>query len=123
MKLTPDLLASAYSMLRETAPFDGWDLPDADDVRFRVLKTTRLYGDAVATLRGRTRVAENWQIRLSEGKHSRLSGVLETMAHEMVHVHLREIGCHSDSSHHGPAFQACAKQVTDAHPEFDPVIF
>lgn len=116
MKLTPDLLASAYNMLRETAPFDKWNLPDADDVRFRILKTKRLYGDAGMR-------AGQWTIRLSEGKHTRLGRVLETMAHEMIHVHLREIGCHSDSRHHGPAFNACADQVCAEHLEFDPVIF
>lgn len=116
MHLTPDLLRSAYALLRETAPFDKWALPEAEDVEFRVLRTCRWYGDC-------QRRGEQWIIRLSESKHPRLLGMLSTMAHELIHVHLREVACHRDSHHHGPAFRGYAEQVLAAHPEFDPVTF
>jgi hypothetical protein len=117
MHLTPDLLRSVYAMLTELEPFHSWSLPDAEDIRFRVLKTRRMYGDCFREKGGR------WNIRLTVPRHPRLAGVIATMAHEMIHVHLREVACHRDSHHHGPAFQAYARQVCEAFPEFDPITF
>lgn len=116
MRLTPDLLRASYALLAETAPFDKWALPDVDDVEFSTLKTSRLFGDI-------HRRAGRYSIRLSEARHTRLTGVLATMAHEMTHLHLDETGCEKDSTRHGPAFRAYAVQVCAAHPEFDPTTF
>lgn len=115
MRLTPDLLAAAYDLLRHTAPFDKWNLPEAEDVRFVVFRSKRWFGDYS--------YGAQHTMRLSEGKHTRLSGVLATMAHEMLHLHLGEIGCHKDSHRHGPAFRRLADEVCAAHPEFDPSVF
>lgn len=115
MKLTPDLLAAAYELLRQSAPFDRWNLPEPEDVRFAVLRTTKLFGDY-------SKDAQH-TIRLSARKHTRLTGVLATMAHEMLHLHLGEIGCAKDSHRHGPAFRALAAEVCAAHPDFDASVF
>lgn len=115
MRLTPDLLAAAYDLLRHTAPFDKWNLPESEDVTFSVLRTTTLFGDYNTT--------PQHTIRLSERRHTRLTGVLATMAHEMLHLHLGEIGCAKDSARHGPAFRLLAGEVCAAHPEFDPSVF
>lgn len=114
MKLTPDLLAAAYELLRQTAPFDKWNLPDSEDVTFSVLRTAKLFGDYTTPPH---------TIRLSTRRHTRLTGVLATMAHEMLHLHLGEMGCHKDSVRHGPAFRLLAGEVCVQHPEFDPAIF
>lgn len=123
MHLTPELLSAAYDFLRHTKPFDGWNLPEPEDVQFAVLKRKTGYGDAGMTPKG-------WVIRLSDPLHERTTGLLSTMAHEMIHVHLDESACTSrhktlrtDSRTHGPAFRAFAKQVLEHHLDFDPVTF
>lgn len=116
MKLTPDLLAAAYELLRETAPFSGWALPESEDVTFTPLRTTRLWGDCAKLLSGKFRV------RLSSTKHTRLTAVLATMAHEMIHLHLDYAGA-KDNSDHGRVFRRLAAQVCRHHPEFDPATF
>lgn len=115
MQLTPDLLAAAYDLLRHSAPFDKWNLPEPEDVRFVVLRTTKLFGDY--------RKDPGRIIRLSSRRHTRLTGVLATMAHEMLHLHLGEIGCAKDSHRHGPAFRLLAGEVCASHPDFDASVF
>lgn len=112
MRLTPDLLAAAYSLLRETDPFRGWNLPDAEDVRFAVTKS-RDFGD----------YSRPHLIRLSARRHTRLSGILATVAHEMLHLHLEEVGAKADSAAHGPGFCKLARLVCRHHPEFDTASF
>lgn len=115
MKLTPDLLAAAYELLRQTAPFDKWNLPEPEDVMFSVLRTATLFGDY--------NTKPQHTIRLSSQRHTRLTGVLATMAHEILHLHLGKMGCHKDSERHGPAFRLLAGEVCANHPEFDPAVF
>jgi hypothetical protein len=38
MESAPELLAAAYELLGHTAPFDKWNLPEPDDIEFRVSK-------------------------------------------------------------------------------------
>lgn len=114
MRLTTGMLSAAYDLLRQTRPFDKWALPDSEEVRFAVLRTRRKFGDCDT---------KSALIRLSSAQHTRLSGVLATMAHEMVHLHMQEAGARKDSSRHGPAFKRLAAQVCRYHPEFDPVGF
>lgn len=116
MRLTPDLLASAYDLLRHTKPFEGWNLPEAEDIRFEVLRTRKLWGDCALMGDGRNR------IRLSSTRHTRLTTVLATMAHEMIHLHLDRCGA-KDSSDHGVAFRQLRDKVCRVNPEFDPETF
>lgn len=116
MRLTPGLMAAAYSLLRETEPFRRWNLPDAEDVTFGVMRATDRMGDHVK--RGYTH-----RIRLSTKFHVRVSAMLATMAHEMIHLHMQEAGAKRDSARHGPAFRRVAKTVLRHHPEFDPGVF
>ena len=123
MRLTTDMLAAAYDLLRATPPFDGWNLPDSDEVRFKVLRTSANFGDCSQDDKG-------WVIRLSDKLHPRLTGAITTMAHEMIHIHLDETACQSrharlrsDSATHGPGFRACAVKVLKQFPEFDPATF
>lgn len=115
MRLTPDLLAAAYDLLRHSEPFVRWNLPEPEDVRFGVLRTTRVFGDY-----GKS---DKHTIRLSAPRHTRLTGILATMAHEMLHLRLAEAGCAKDSRRHGPAFRALASEVCAAHPDFDAASF
>ena len=44
MKLSPAILRAAYAMLDECEPFSRWNLPAAEDVKFKVGKDRTCYG-------------------------------------------------------------------------------
>lgn len=115
LKLTPDILAAAYAYLNSTEPFVKWNLLDAEDVTFKVVKS---------------RIDHAW-LRSRHGKFTiAISGVtvghtmslMATMAHEMVHLHETLAKLTPSNVQHGAAFKRLAKQVCRHH-GFDPKTF
>jgi hypothetical protein len=113
--MTPDTLRACYNFLNETRPFDRWNLPDGDDVEFRVVRDPTLFG---------------WYMREpSTGRHiigvstatvKHTDTLIRTMAHELVHLHEHNSGpC---GKGHSRAFRGYAAQVCKAH-GFDPGAF
>lgn len=103
--LTPEILEAAYNLLRATPPFKGWKLPHSDDVEFHVTRHIDRSGDCTNTGKGFT-------VRISSKYHATLPAVLETMAHEMVHMRQHQF-CFPVT--HGPRFKRLAKQVCRRH--------
>lgn len=105
LRLTPYVLEAAYSFLRETAPFKGWKLPEADLVGFHVVPDPKMYADFGI---------ENGVpiIRVSEAKNGHVLTLLTTMAHEMVHLRQHMIGA---KDAHGASFKRMAAAVCRAH--------
>jgi len=105
--LTPDVLRAAYDYLSACRPFSEWNLPDSDDIVFKVAKCPRHYG---------------WY-DIAHGRHmifiSRrcvTSGncLLSTMAHEMLHLHQNLSGMESNDDHN-QAFIKLAAQICRVH--------
>ena len=44
LPLTAEMRAAAYDYLRATAPFNTWNLPESEDVVFRVSRRTGEFG-------------------------------------------------------------------------------
>lgn len=111
IRLTPLVLESAYRFLQNTQPFKSWNLPHADTVVFRVLRTEHM-GQCES---------KNGQheISISEKKVGHVFTLVETMAHEMTHLKCDREGVRA---HHGKDFQRWAKQVCKYH-GFDPKAF
>lgn len=105
LRLTPDMLASAYDFLRTTAPFRGWKLPESDDVSFHVVRDPKMFADFGM---------ENGQpvIRVSEAKNGHVTTLLATMAHEIVHLRQHMIGA---KDAHGASFRRMAAAVCRSH--------
>lgn len=119
MRLTPEILAACYELLRATRPFDRWGLPPASEVRFVSVESMsggRGFADYTPLKRGH-------KIRVSEARHERLSRILETMAHEMCHVKQRCCRATRNSATHGKVFQRLADQVCKHHPDFERPVF
>lgn len=100
MRLTPARLVAVYDCLRAFPPFEGWRLPESDDVEFRVS----------------VRVDEFGRYTLHEGRHTiEVSAMLvddwqclvETMAHEMAHLRQGRTG----PVEHNAEWQRLAKRV------------
>jgi len=106
MHLTPVILENIYELLRSTPPFKRWGLPEADAVEFHVHRhRDNRFGD-YACIGGRH------VIRLSDKRHENMTQVLQTMAHEMTHLHqsLTDRHCRPSNSH-GRKFFRLIEQV------------
>lgn len=111
LAFTKDALRAAYNYFCETPPFNKWNLPDGDDVEFRVVRDRSLFG-------WHSFDGEKHIIAVSSSTVGHSMTLLRTMAHEMVHVHERRTGS-CNSVGHSAAFKRWSEQVCTAH-GFDP---
>lgn len=114
LPLNRDILRAAYDFLCETPPFSKWNLPDGDDVKFKVVRSGAYRG--WHTFDGKQHV-----IAISAGAVGHTRSLMEVMAHEMVHVHNHHSGAFRGSEH-GAAFYRWAAVVCRVH-GFDPKTF
>ena len=110
LPLTPAVLAAAYDYLASTAPFSSWNLPDSEDIKFRVIKSRKVFAQYV------------WDgthaIEVSSGTVGQTDTLMQTMAHELTHLHLRLTGMESRSDNpnvHNGAFRKLAAKVCATH--------
>lgn len=113
LRLHPDLLAAVFDMLRTTEPFRAWKLPESDDVAFHVVRDPKMYADFGVDDDGGP------LIRVSAAKNGHTLTLLQSMAHEMIHLRQYLTG---DKETHGPRFQKAAAKVCAIH-GFDPKTF
>lgn len=106
LHLTPDILESAYELLRTTPPFKAWKLPHPDDLAFTVSMDRTCHAKFHAWTNGEK------QISVSAFYIKGFQELLPTMAHEMVHLR-QEMTGHTDG--HGAWFQKWARLVCDRH--------
>ena len=104
MRITPERLAGVYAMLRAFPPFSRWKLPPAADVRFHVAKTKQWH--AAWWIEG-----QKHNVEVSEKKHGHLRSLIESMAHEMIHIHQRVARTETNGVEHNAEFQRLAKNV------------
>ena len=110
LHLTPAMMEQAWEFFRVTPPFNRWNLPHADEVKFRVTQHRDRSGQYHYS---------DGTIDISNAKHGHTNSFIVTMAHEMVHYHLARKGVRTD---HGAEFQRCAAMVCKHH-GFDPQAF
>lgn len=113
LHLTPEMVEAAYELLRATRPFRRWRLPPADEVEFHIRHFAH-HADCAKHVSGR------FTIRVSSRLHGRLDHLVETVAHEMVHIQQDHVAPREGS--HGRAFHRLAAQVCRHH-GFDPQRF
>lgn len=107
VRFTAENLQHAYEFLASTPPFRGWGLPDAEDVRFRVVRDP--------ALRGWYNVENGAHvIAVSSRTIGYTNNIIATVAHEMIHLYLREVGAEGRGEH-GRAFNKLAAQVCRIH--------
>lgn len=114
VKITEDLLRAAYEVVCLTAPFHRWNLPDGEDVVFRVVKDRTCFG--WYAFEGGKHV-----IAVSQSKNGHLDTILSTIAHEAIHLH-QKVACMETSGSHNAAFKKLAKTVCEVH-GWDPALF
>lgn len=116
MRLTNEVLQAAYAYLNETGPFVDWNLPDAEDVYFQVTNWKNVQGQCNTVIFGDK---YQFRIQISQRFHLYTFSLMQTMAHEMVHMHQRQNCRNHGKQSHGADFQALAREVCAYH-GFDP---
>jgi hypothetical protein len=114
LRLHPDLIAAGYDFLRQSAPFKGWRLPEADEIGFGIVEDPTIFAD-FCLIKGEP------LIRVS-GMNGHTVTLLGTIAHEMIHLyqHLNKLDI--GGGDHNPDFWKRAKRVCAVH-GFDPKTF
>lgn len=107
--ITPQVLRAVYKLLTEMEPFSKWNLPDADDIGFKVIKDK----EHLAFFKVFAR-KPHLRIQVSDYNVGHTNTLLPTMAHEMIHLfmHITE---QSDTNDHGETFRAHAATVCGLH--------
>lgn len=110
LPLTPEVLAAAYDYLATCEPFCRWNLPDSDDIKFRVTRTSKVFAQYI------------WDgehtIEVSSANVGHTKTLMETMGHELIHLHLRLTGMESRSSNpnvHNMPFRKLAARACKTH--------
>lgn len=75
IKLTPEIVASAYDFVRLLPPFSRWQLPPSTGVRFSITGHRDRHGDY-----------SDWHIRVSRNAVETSQVLLITVAHEATHL-------------------------------------
>lgn len=104
MKPCENDLVAAYEYLARIKPFSSWKLPVSNAVEFEINRSQMLQGEYSP---------DPHTIKVSSEHCKTHQAVLETVAHEMVHLHLERAGGYGHLDH-DKDFQKCAKAVCKA---------
>jgi hypothetical protein len=113
--LAPEMLKASYDLLCTTPPFNRWNLPDSDDIVFKIDRDKKL--SAWQTFDGIRHV-----ICVSIACVSTVDLLNRYMAHEMVHVHEANVRIDRNDVEHSAAWRKWAAQVCKIH-GYDPMAF
>lgn len=83
--LNAEMLAHCYDMLAATPTLSKWNLPPAEDIRFKVIKRKDRFAHHL--VKGGVH-----HIEVSASLVGRFETLVSTMAHEMIHVHQDLVG-------------------------------
>ena len=83
--MTPKRLRAVYTLLQQAPPFDRWGLPPPTEVKFEVLSDED-HGEYSVDWDDRHYIAINADTHLT------LHQVLESVAHEMIHLRQQMLG-------------------------------
>lgn len=103
MNLHPAQVQHLYDTLRVLPPFSKWKLPLSQGIIIKVIRSKEVMGDYEP---------DPHTLRVSSVMCQDMLQVLETVAHEMVHLSLDREGL--DHSNHDDHFKARASEVCKA---------
>jgi hypothetical protein len=112
--LSAEMLAHAYEYLACIPPFNKWNLPPSEDVKFLIIRRADRYAH-YQMIGGIHHIAVSSKF---VGRHEML---LATLAHELIHLHCEASGM-TTSNPHDKAFHKFADRVCKIH-DFDRLTF
>lgn len=106
MKLPPitiDVMRQTYELLAACPPFVDWNLPPSEDISFGRTHLKDLRGRYYAhAYAGHTKDASKIKkqlIRINPRYNRTMDDLLQTMAHEMIHLHEHRSGMMTQAQH------------------------
>lgn len=105
LKFTQESLRAAYNFLRLCPPFSRWKMPLGEEIEFKIIRSTKVYGLHLYS-------GDKHTISISSHTIGHSDNLLRVMAHEMVHAHLVRV---DPRVIHGAKFKQCAKLVCKYH--------
>ena len=114
LPLKPETLEAAYEYLRTTPPFDRWQLPEGEDIVFKVTRSKHNMGEYYFH-KGKHHIA------VSAHLVGHTPTLMALVAHECVHLFQR-ISCMESKAMHNEAFRKLANSVCKSH-GFDPKFY
>jgi hypothetical protein len=117
LPLNKERLVALYDFLCECPPFSDWNMPDSDDVIFKVTRDKNTAGYHKRWKRGRKRLQH--EIGISGYCCGWVNRLVWVMAHEMLHMHQEEVGMESPHTAHNAAFKKLGIVICDVF-GFDP---
>jgi hypothetical protein len=114
LPLTPEMLRQAYEFVCTTPPFNKWNLPDGEDVVFRVVRDPALRG-------WYRKEGKKHVIAVSARSTGHTASLIAVIAHEAIHLHEKHNSA-CGSGQHSAAFERWAAETCRYH-GFDPKMF
>lgn len=111
LKLTPEIIGHYWDALILTPPFDKWNLPPSEDIKFSVYKKPFEYGYYRS---GGDEAPDEIGIGPKVGLLTTLGW---TLGHEGIHMHLHRIS--AKGADHGPTFRQLWREAA-LHHGWDP---
>lgn len=103
MKITPEVIRAAYTLVTTSEPFTLWACPPPDAMKFAVYRHRSHFGDY-----------RDGTIWISEVTVQHLSTLLIFVAHEALHAVQQFDGTESPKTAHNADFRRRARMVCDA---------
>lgn len=108
--LTVETLRAAYDYLNSTPPFNKWNLPDSEDLKFKVARDPNHFGWCTYW-RGKK---QRHVIAISSKCVGHTSSLMRIVAHEALHLHQYLTG-QSKGGEHNAAFYKDAETICRIH--------
>ena len=110
MLLTSQNLVLLYKTLVRIEPFDTLDMPEASNIKFKVIKDPNVYG---------LYEPEPHIICVSSGRCSHFDTIVKTLLHEMIHMYCYLEGQNTFELHSNRLFKKLIKKTAVIY-GFDP---
>lgn len=105
MHLTVENLAATYTLLLTCKPFRNWKMPPAEQVSFRVTRDRHYCGQYGVD-------GKEHQIDISARRCTHITTMMQTMAHEMLHLAQRVRKRETNNTQHNFDFIASAARIS-----------
>ena len=109
--ITPEMAEAAYNYLKTTPPFKRWGLPSSHKIEWMITRNNGYMGRCTSY----NHTDNKFTIEISLVKVTNTESLIETMAHEMIHMRQRIVNGFKSSQGHGKDFQKMADQVCRKH--------
>lgn len=116
--VTPWMCRAAYEYFRTTLPYRRWNLPDAEQVVFKITNSAEIMGSVYYPVGKGHKIKPRMEI--SDHRNFCTDILLRTIAHEMVHLRQFQldgwrVAEHDKEYGHGEDFQKMAKLICRRH--------